>query len=451
MPIRKLPNGKYRWGNHGAEYDSRAGAERQAAAAHANGYEGKEIMPDVGADQEIHDERGDIVALQQATRLLQRVLAHERLEQGTPHHAAPPASPSHAAAPHASPAIPKRPGAVAPPTPATAEHKTIDTSPYPPSEEDLYNHTYRSGRMRKAKPKSGMHANPNRSRSGEMIDSKPYPPTVKELLAQVKKAYADLTPIATLNLADTRLDQGAIPHQTRQAARDVHAGAKTAHRIATSPAAKKIVGGAARGAKKLLHLDADTAQLDEGGTSLFNAADVPAYRQLVARAGKQQGWTPKSHKQWWNSIQKHAANADFDPAQLDNGVMQHCMQRMEGHVDNPGAFCSWAKSEATGKHANAGEHKAGMPRSAGDPTPAKADAYVHDTGGAPRAYGNLPRTASGKPKSIGKAVNSIDPPQKVRTFYDADAKPRGLPRDLTRALNQAVAASEQIVQDYWER
>lgn len=39
MPIHKT-NGKWQWGNHGAKYTSRAGAERQAAAAHANGYAG---------------------------------------------------------------------------------------------------------------------------------------------------------------------------------------------------------------------------------------------------------------------------------------------------------------------------------------------------------------------------------------------------------------------------
>ena len=42
MPIRKLPNGKYKWGGKGKEYSSRAGAERQAAAAHANGFQGKQ-------------------------------------------------------------------------------------------------------------------------------------------------------------------------------------------------------------------------------------------------------------------------------------------------------------------------------------------------------------------------------------------------------------------------
>lgn len=46
MPIKscQLPNGErgYQWGDHGTCYASRAGAERQAAAAHASGYTGKE-------------------------------------------------------------------------------------------------------------------------------------------------------------------------------------------------------------------------------------------------------------------------------------------------------------------------------------------------------------------------------------------------------------------------
>lgn len=39
MPIRKVKGG-YKWGSHGHVYKSRAGAERQARAAHANGFRG---------------------------------------------------------------------------------------------------------------------------------------------------------------------------------------------------------------------------------------------------------------------------------------------------------------------------------------------------------------------------------------------------------------------------
>jgi len=39
MPIRKVEGG-WQWGEHGHVYPSRAGAERQAAAAHAHGYRG---------------------------------------------------------------------------------------------------------------------------------------------------------------------------------------------------------------------------------------------------------------------------------------------------------------------------------------------------------------------------------------------------------------------------
>jgi hypothetical protein len=37
MPIRKVKGG-YKWGNHGHTYPTRKGAQKQAAAAHANGY-----------------------------------------------------------------------------------------------------------------------------------------------------------------------------------------------------------------------------------------------------------------------------------------------------------------------------------------------------------------------------------------------------------------------------
>jgi hypothetical protein len=40
MPIRKVKGG-YQWGKHGKVYKSRAGAVRQAQAAHAHGYKGK--------------------------------------------------------------------------------------------------------------------------------------------------------------------------------------------------------------------------------------------------------------------------------------------------------------------------------------------------------------------------------------------------------------------------
>lgn len=37
MPIHKVKGG-YKWGKHGKVYATRAGAERQAKAAYANGY-----------------------------------------------------------------------------------------------------------------------------------------------------------------------------------------------------------------------------------------------------------------------------------------------------------------------------------------------------------------------------------------------------------------------------
>ena len=39
MPIHKEGTG-YQWGNHGKVYPTKAGAARQAAAAHANGFTG---------------------------------------------------------------------------------------------------------------------------------------------------------------------------------------------------------------------------------------------------------------------------------------------------------------------------------------------------------------------------------------------------------------------------
>jgi hypothetical protein len=40
MPVRKVKGG-YRWGSKGKTYKTKAGAQRQARAAYANGYKGK--------------------------------------------------------------------------------------------------------------------------------------------------------------------------------------------------------------------------------------------------------------------------------------------------------------------------------------------------------------------------------------------------------------------------
>jgi hypothetical protein len=40
MPVRKVKGG-YQWGNHGKVYKTKAGAQRQARAAHASGYKSK--------------------------------------------------------------------------------------------------------------------------------------------------------------------------------------------------------------------------------------------------------------------------------------------------------------------------------------------------------------------------------------------------------------------------
>jgi hypothetical protein len=40
MPIRKVKGG-YKWGSSGKTYPTKAGAERQAAAAYASGYKPK--------------------------------------------------------------------------------------------------------------------------------------------------------------------------------------------------------------------------------------------------------------------------------------------------------------------------------------------------------------------------------------------------------------------------
>jgi hypothetical protein len=55
MPIRKVAGG-YKWGSSGKVYKTRAGAERQAAAAYASGYKGKG-MAEGGLYANIHAKR----------------------------------------------------------------------------------------------------------------------------------------------------------------------------------------------------------------------------------------------------------------------------------------------------------------------------------------------------------------------------------------------------------
>lgn len=53
MPIHKTSSG-YKWGAHGATYPTREGAEKQAAAAYANGYKGYSEGGEVTDMKELH-------------------------------------------------------------------------------------------------------------------------------------------------------------------------------------------------------------------------------------------------------------------------------------------------------------------------------------------------------------------------------------------------------------
>ena len=58
MPIHKT-DGKWQWGGHGKKYSSRKGAEKQAAAAYANGYTGKSLADKINlflSKETVHEE-----------------------------------------------------------------------------------------------------------------------------------------------------------------------------------------------------------------------------------------------------------------------------------------------------------------------------------------------------------------------------------------------------------
>jgi hypothetical protein len=46
-PVRKVPGG-YKWGGKGKVYKTKAAAEKQGRAAHANGYKGKGMGKGMG-------------------------------------------------------------------------------------------------------------------------------------------------------------------------------------------------------------------------------------------------------------------------------------------------------------------------------------------------------------------------------------------------------------------
>ena len=75
MPIRKVKGG-YKWGGQGHTYPNRKGAERQAAAAHANGYKGmyKSLTDriDIFIKQESPEQENRRVALDAANTFRRR-------------------------------------------------------------------------------------------------------------------------------------------------------------------------------------------------------------------------------------------------------------------------------------------------------------------------------------------------------------------------------------------
>lgn len=124
-------------------------------------------------------------------------------------------------------------------------------------------------------------------------------------------------------------------------------------------------------------------------------ADTPAvshYRALVARLSKQTGWTPQSHRRWWQSIQ----NAVQAPSALAKGPHEHCVQQVQGHVHDPHAFCAWAEHEATGSW--------------------PAERAHHET---------------------AKAVNVLDPPQRVPSYFLEDST-NGLAKAFGYFLDQSL-------------
>ena len=67
MPIRKVPGG-YKWGSQGKVYKTRAGAERQAAAAYASGYK-KSDKKSAGGFVSTGNDAADLAMLRSARNI----------------------------------------------------------------------------------------------------------------------------------------------------------------------------------------------------------------------------------------------------------------------------------------------------------------------------------------------------------------------------------------------
>jgi len=74
MPIRKVPGG-YKWGSSGKVYKTRAGAERQAAAAYASGYKKTERKAAGGKTKSRVNEAGNYTKPSMRKSLFEKIKA----------------------------------------------------------------------------------------------------------------------------------------------------------------------------------------------------------------------------------------------------------------------------------------------------------------------------------------------------------------------------------------
>jgi len=74
MPVRKVPGG-YKWGSKGKVYKTRAGAERQAAAAYASGYREADKKAKGGQTKSRVNEAGNYTKPSMRKRLFESIKA----------------------------------------------------------------------------------------------------------------------------------------------------------------------------------------------------------------------------------------------------------------------------------------------------------------------------------------------------------------------------------------
>lgn len=414
MPIRKVAGG-YKFGGKGHVYASRKGAERQAAAAYANGYQGKSSDSD---SQSLSDEEAMLTD------------RDDRDSEGG------------------------------------------YTDPF----EEIRRLVGSSARLTKGMSKD---ASVDRSvklshESDRTVDAGKDDP-----IAQLKKLVGSTAKISKAKLDNHRGSEKVhtFPGKESHGADYGHKKWQR-HQGSSNPVSwhpdrgKQIYGKPKSGRwadRKVAASEDQTLQtaLNRSERELHTIAfgydpiDVPLFKAIQARhILKQHGWTRNSHKKWWDHVSDQA-----DKGELEKGPHTNCFEKLQGHVKDPHALCAWQEHEATGKwpaervaeERSKEDEAMPMGPKASSKSPLARLHALRSVGAT--SYHGQPMNQRGHAHNAGKelagragsltdplrkpvapklhlAVNAIDPPQRVRPTLDC-----------TQALRKSIISLSRLLKE----